>query len=254
MIKKLDEMFEVLQSMQKKRLVAAFANDSHTIEAVNLAIDKGIIEGILVGDEKIIRESCKHENIDVSKFDIVHEPDELAAARKAVKIINEGRGDFLMKGLVSTDKYMRAILDKENGLMKQGAVLTHITVMENPNYHKLLIFGDVAIIPQPELKEKIIISNYLIKTAIALGIKKPKLAVIAATELVSLKMQACIDAALLSKMADSGQIKGAYVDGPLALDVAIDKESAQIKKLKGEVAGDADCSSVSDGTHYATPG
>jgi len=240
-ITRLDQMFEALKSSPKKRLVCAFANDDHSISAVSQAIDMGLLEGTLVGDEKEINKVCVHLGIDAGKFSIVHESDEMKAAYKAVDLINEGKGNLLMKGLVSTDKYMRAILDKERGLMNKGAVLSHVTVMENPNYHKLLIVGDVAILPAPELPEKIAIANYLINTAHALGIEKPKLAVIAASEQVSAKMQASVDAALLSKMADRGQIKGAYVDGPMALDVAIDKESADIKKVGGPVAGDADC-------------
>ena len=241
MIKKLDDLFGVLKAQKSKRLVAAFANDAHTIGAVSQAIDKGIIEATLVGDKEAIAAVCQEENIDIKKFQIVNQPDEMEAARWAVRIINEGHGDMLMKGLVSTDKYMRAILDKENGLMTPGAILSHVTVMENPVYHKLLIVGDVAIIPLPELKEKIAITNYLIRVAHALGIEKPKVAVLAATEQVMPKMPACVDAALISKMADRGQIKGALVEGPLALDVAIDKESARIKKIKSPVAGDADC-------------
>jgi phosphate butyryltransferase len=241
MIKKLDDMFSLLKSLPHKRLVAAFANDSHTIGAVNKAVDLGLIEATLVGDKNQISAVCKKENIEISKFRIVHESDEMQAARKAVSLINDGEGAILMKGLVSTDKYMKAILDKENGLLPPKAILSHITVMENPNYHKLLFFGDVAIIPQPELKDKIAITNYLISAAKALGVKKPKVALLAATEQISPKMQACVDAALISKMADRGQIKDAFIDGPLALDVAIDKESAEIKKLNSEVAGDADC-------------
>jgi len=240
-ITKLDQMFEVLKSRPKKRLVAAYANDEHSVSAVSMAIDMGLLEGTLVGDENEIKKVCDEHGIDFSKFTIVHEADEMKAAMKAVELINNGEGNLLMKGLVSTDKYMRAILDKEKGLMNKGAVLSHVTVLENPNYHKLLIVGDVAILPAPELAEKVAITNYLIHTAHALGIEKPKVAVIAASEQVSPKMPACVDGALLSKMADRGQIKGAYVDGPLALDVAIDKESAEIKKVSGPVAGDADC-------------
>jgi len=241
MIKKLDELFLELKARKSKRLVVAFANDVHSIAAVSKAIDMGIVEATLVGDQEQIKAVCSKENIDVQKFDVVHETDEMAAAYRAVALINEGKGDMLMKGLVSTDKYMRAMLDKENGLLNKGAILSHVTVMENPNYHKLLIFGDVAIIPAPELKEKIAITNYLIQTAHALGNKRPKVAILAATELVMPKMAACVDAALLSKMADRGQIVGAVVEGPLALDVAIDKEAAKIKKLENEVVGDADC-------------
>jgi phosphate butyryltransferase len=240
-ITRLDQMFEVLKSSKRKRLIAAFANDEHSISAVSEAIDLGIVEGTLVGDKDEIEKVCKSHGIDATKFTIVHEADEMKAARKAVELINKGDGNLLMKGLVSTDKYMRAILDKENGLMDKGAVLSHVTVMENPSYHKLLIVGDVAILPAPEVAEKIAITNYLIHTAHALGIEKPKVALIAASEVVSPKMQASVDAAIISKMADRGQIKGAFVDGPFALDVAIDMESAQIKKISGEVAGDADC-------------
>lgn len=240
-ITRLDQMFEQLKSSAKKRLVAAYANDEHSISAVSEAIDMGLVEGTLVGDQNEIEKNCKALAIDPGKFRIVHEPDEMKAARKAVELIKEGEGNLLMKGLVSTDKYMRAILDKEQGLMPKGAVLSHVTVMENPNYHKLLIVGDVAILPAPELHEKVAITNYLIHTAHSLGIEKPKVALIGASEVITPKMQTSVDAALISKMADRGQIKGAYVDGPFALDVAIDRESATIKKITGEVAGDADC-------------
>jgi phosphate butyryltransferase len=184
---------------------------------------------------------CDKLSIDVNKFRLVHEPDEMKAAMKAVRMINAGEGDLLMKGLVSTDKYMKAILNKEEGLMNPGAVLSHVTVMENPNYHKLMIVGDVAIIPLPDFKQKISIVNYLISTAKALGIDMPKVAVISATEQMLAGIPSSSEAAMIAKMADRGQIKGAYIDGPLALDTAIDKESAEIKKLTGNVAGDADC-------------
>ena len=241
MITRLEQMIEAAKAKSRKRIVAAYANDSHTIEAVYHAIELGIVDGILVGDEPTIRKVCSDLNIDPGKFRIVQEADEQKAAHKAVELIVKGEGDILMKGLVSTDKYMRAILNKEAGLMPPKAVLSHVTVMENANYHKLMIVGDVAIIPAPDLDQKIAITNYLIKTAHALGIEKPKVALIAATEQMLPGMPACVDASIISKMADRGQIKGALVDGPLSLDTAIDKESAEIKKLKSEVAGDADC-------------
>jgi phosphate butyryltransferase len=168
-------------------------------------------------------------------------PAEQEAASKAVAMVRSGEGDVLMKGALSTDKYMKAILNKERGLMEPGAVLSHVTVIENPRYHKLLVVGDVAVIPAPELKEKIAILGYLAATARALGTDAPKVAVLAASEQVLPKMQACVDAALLAKMAERGQIRGAVVDGPLALDVAIDRESADTKGLGGPVCGDADC-------------
>lgn len=234
-------MFDVLKSGKKKHLIAAFANDVHTIEAIHKAVKLGIIDATLVGDKKIIESVCKKENIDTGSFTIVHENNETDATIKAVHLINSGKGDLIMKGMVSTDKYMRAILNKENGLMDPGAILTHISVVEPKKYHKLLIVGDVAIIPLPDLKEKKVIVKFLIKTAHSLGIERPKVAVLAATEQILPKMQACIDAVVLSKMSERGQIKGAVIDGPFGLDVAIDKESAEIKKITSEVAGDADC-------------
>ncbi len=240
-INKLEQMFTVLNSRKKKRLVAAFANDSHTIGAVSKAIDRGLIEATLVGNKNIITKICTEESIDINKFKIVNETVDTKAAAKAVELIHNGEGDILMKGLISTENYMRAILNKEKGLMPPKAILSHITIMENVNYHKLLIFGDVAVIPAPELKEKVAIIKYLIQTAKALNIEKPKVAVIAASEQVSVKMQATVDGAILSKMGDRKQFGDAIVEGPLALDLAIDKESAEIKKIDTPVAGDADC-------------
>ncbi|MDD4149496.1 MAG: phosphate acyltransferase, partial [Bacteroidales bacterium] len=138
-ITKLTDVIEAVKSKPKKRLSVAFANDPHTIEAVSSAIDIGIIEGILVGDEKTIKEICEHEKIDVNKFTIVQESDEIKATTTAVRLVNEGKADFIMKGLVSTDKYMRAILNKETGLLPPKAVLSHVVVMEFAHYHKLLI-------------------------------------------------------------------------------------------------------------------
>ncbi|HUX53105.1 MAG TPA: phosphate acyltransferase [Williamwhitmania sp.] len=240
-ITKLEQIFDVVRSKGKKRLVAAFANDSHTIGAVSMAIDMGIIDGILVGDEATIKKVCEEEKIDIKKFRIVQEADEMKAASKAVDLINKGEGDILMKGLVSSDKYMKAILNKETGLMPPKAVLSHVTVIEVPTYHKLLTVGDVAVIPAPDFGQKLAITNYVIKVAQSLQIEKPKVAILAATEQMLAGMPACAEAAMIAKMADRGQIKGAVVDGPLALDVAIDKEAADIKKVGGSVAGDADC-------------
>lgn len=239
-ITKLAQLFDLVQSKGKKRLVAAYAIDSHTIEAVSMAVDKGLVEGILVGDEATIRKVCAEHGIDANKFKIVQENDEAKAAAKAVEIVNAGEADVLMKGLCSTDKYMRAILNKEKGLLPPKATLSHVGVLETPRYHKLLIMSDVAVIPAPDFRQKVAITNYVITTAKAIGISKPKVAILAATEQMLDGMPACVEAAMIAKMGDRGQIKGADIDGPLSLDCAIDKESVEIKKLVSCVAGDAD--------------
>jgi phosphate butyryltransferase len=241
MITTFEQIFENLRSKPRKRLVAAWAVDDHTINAAKLAVEAGIVDATLVGNEKMIREVCEHEKIDPTIFKIVHIEEEVKAVSAAVDIINEGQGDILMKGLCSTDKYMRAILNKERGLLPPKAVLSHVTVMANPQYHKLLVLGDIAVIPAPDLNQKIAITNYVVKTSHALGNSKPKVAIITATEQMLPGMQACVDAAIISKMADRGQISGCVVDGPLALDVALSAEAVAVKKLVSPVAGDADC-------------
>ncbi len=240
-IRKLEQMFEVLRSKPKKRLVAAYANDDHTICAVNAAVMEGLIEATLIGDEKVIAEVCKAEGIEMSNFRIIHEPEDVKAAAKACDLINAGEADILMKGLLPTDKYMRAILNKERGLCPPNVTLAHVAVVENPNYHKLLTVSDSAIIPLPDLKQKQTLLKYVTTTAKAIGVACPKVALVCATEQMSAGIPACVDAAIIAKMADRGQIKGCLVDGPLSLDLALDAETVAIKKLNSPVAGDADC-------------
>ncbi len=242
MFTKFEDIFAELAGRgSKKKMIAAWAVDEHTIAAAGKAVDLGLIEATLVGDENLIKEQCKKDGIDVSKFKIVHNPNELPAVAQAVELINAGEGEILMKGLCSTDKFMRAILNKEKGLLPPKAVLSHVAVLENPNYHKLIFISDMAVIPAPDLDQKKAMMGYLINTAKAMGIAKPKVALIAATEQMMPKMPACVDAAILAKMADRGQVGSCIADGPLALDVAIDMESVQIKHLESPVAGDADC-------------
>lgn len=232
---------ELQKRETKKRMVAAWAVDDHTVSAASLAVERGIAQVTLVGDKGLIVKVCDSEGIDITKFDIVDEPSELKAVSRAVEMVRNGEGDFLMKGLCSTDKFLRAVLNKETGLLPPKGTLTHCGVIEIPSYHKLLFVGDVAVIPAPDLKQKQFIMECLVRTAKSVGVEMPKVALIAATEQVLGSQPATMEAALLAKMADRGQIKGCIADGPLALDVAIDMESVQIKGLKSPVAGDADC-------------
>jgi len=225
----------------RKRMIAAWGVDGHTVAAAGKAVELGLADVTLVGDETLIAQACKDESIDKELFTIVHNPNEMASIAQAVQMVRDGEGDFLMKGLCSTDKFLRAILNKETGLLPPKGTLTHCTTLEIPTYHKLLFVGDVAVIPAPDLKQKQIIMECLVKTAQAVGVVRPKVAIIAATEQVLPSQPASIEAAILSKMVDRGQIKGCVADGPLALDVAIDQESVAIKGLVSPVAGDADC-------------
>ena len=242
MITKFSDVFAELKAGNVcKRMVAAWAVDEHTIEAASKAVDLGIVTATLVGDKEMIKDVCAKNDIDVEKFEIVNEPNELKAVSRAVQLVHDGEGDVLMKGLCSTDKFLRAILNKETGLLPPKGVLSHVGIIENPKYHKLMFLTDMAVIPQPDFRQKVKLANYVIKVAKSFGIAKPKVAFIAASEQMLDSMPACMEAAMLAKMCDRGQIPGCIADGPLALDVAIDAEAVQIKKLVSPVAGDADC-------------
>ena len=240
-INTLDDLLSAVQKLPRKRLAVAWANDAHTLEAVHAAVAAGLVEAILVGDEALMKQVCQEQGFPLERCRLIHAATEAEAAARAVALVRSGEADLLMKGLLSTEIYMRAILHKEQGLLNPGAILSHVTVMEHPGHPKLLIAGDVAVLPEPDLKEKLAILGYLVKTAKALGIELPKVAVLSASEHVQPKLRSSVEGALLAKMADRGQIKGALVDGPLSLDAAIDPEAARIKGVGGPVAGDADC-------------
>lgn len=240
-LERLDDIFSLLKSQEKKTLIAVNAIDGHSLEAIAEAVEIGIASAIVTGDREKIQEQCESHRINPDLFQIEHVVSEDEAAFRAVVLAKEISGSILMKGLISTDKYMRAILNKEIGLLQPGAILSHVSVIDNPNYHKLLIVSDVAIIPYPTLQQKITMVQYLKEMALSLGIQVPKIALIAPTEQVLPALVSCTDAAEIVKVAENRQFSPAIVFGPMALDVAIDLESAQIKNITSEVAGDADC-------------
>lgn len=242
MISNFQELFTQLKEKGIcKRLVVAWGVDEHSIEAAYRAVELGIVEATLVGDKSKIEAVCSANSFDLNKLNIVDEPVELKAVSRAVALVHDGQGDVLMKGLCSTDKFLRAILNKECGLLPPKGVLSHVGIIENPNYHKLLFVSDIAVIPAPDFRQKVKMTGYLTTVARSFGIAKPKVAFIAASEQMLDSMPACMEGAMLSTMASRGQLGACIGDGPLALDVAIDQESVEIKGLKSEVAGDADC-------------
>ncbi len=241
MITKLQQIVETAVARGKRRLVIAHGQDSHSIEAAAMAIEAGLVDVTLVGDPAQIEQTCNQTGIDISKFDIVTSTSMEESVEIAVKMVRNGAGDVLMKGIVPTDRYMRGILNKEWGLLPPGATLSHVTVMEIPAYHKLLTVGDVAIIPHPTLVQKSHITKYLLQTAYSLGIERPKVSFLAPSEQLLPKVPSSVEALELAKMGQAGELGEGYFEGPLAFDVSIDKESADIKGLKGEVVGDADC-------------
>ncbi|WP_158752115.1 bifunctional enoyl-CoA hydratase/phosphate acetyltransferase [Acidobacterium sp. S8] len=208
---------------------------SGAVEAANL----GIIIPILVGPRDKIEATAKSAGLDISSFEIVDTSHSNASAAKAVELVRLAQAELLMKGSLHTDELMAAVVSREGGL-RTGRRISHVFVMDIPTYHKVLIVTDGAINIFPTLEDKADICQNAIDLAISLGLKKPKVAILAAVETVTSKMPATIDAAALCKMADRKQITGAILDGPLAFDNAISKEAALTKGIHSEVAGDPD--------------
>ena len=198
-----------------------------------------LIVPLLVGPASQIAEIAAASNIDISHLQIIDAPNSVAAARKAVELIREGKAEILMKGSLHTDELMAAVVSREGGL-RTGRRISHAFVMDVPTYHKVLIVTDGAINIAPTLEEKVDICQNAIDLARSLGLETPKVAIVTAVETVNSKMPATLDAAALCKMAERGQIKGAILDGPLAFDNAISKQAAKTKGIKSEVAGDPD--------------
>jgi phosphate butyryltransferase len=246
-MKSLNDILDLAKKVGPKKVAVASAEDEEVLLALEQARKERIIEGILVGTKEKIEKLARKDQIDIRKFEIEEETDGFAASLKCCELINRGEADLMMKGLVETAHFMKAILDKEKGLgtgksygSKVG-LLSHVAVFEIPRYPKLLMITDAAINISPSLMEKAQIIQNAVDVSHSLGIGTPLVACIAAVEKVNPeKMPATVDCACLSKMAQRGQIKGAIVDGPLGLDNAISEKSAEVKGIKSQVAGNAD--------------
>jgi phosphotransacetylase len=203
------------------------------------AAQKKLIVPILVGPAAKIAETAKAAGLDLTGLEIIDAVHSHASAEKAVALVREGRAEVLMKGSLHTDELLSAVVSRDKGL-RTGRRISHAFLMDVPTYHKVLVVTDAAINIAPTLEDKVDICQNAIDLATALGVKVPKVAILAAVETVTSKMPATIDAACLCKMADRGQIKGGLLDGPLAFDNAISKEAAKTKGITSEVAGDPD--------------
>jgi phosphate acetyltransferase len=219
--------------------------DESSLRGAIEAAEANLIVPILVGPEAKIRAVAKENGLDISTFRIVDAPHSNAAAAKAVELVRMGEAEVLMKGSLHTDELLSAVVNKDTGL-RTGRRLSHVFVMDVPTYHKPLLITDAAINIYPSLDDKVDIVQNAIDLCHAFGIKLPKVAILSAVETVNPKITSTLEAAALCKMADRGQITGGLLDGPLAMDNAISKEAAAIKKIKSEVAGDADILLVPD--------
>ena len=240
MSKNFSDLLSRVSACKKKTLSVAVAQDKAVLEAVKAAKERGIADAILVGDEAKINEIAAELGMDMSEYTVINETDTVTASLKAVQLVHDGKADMYMKGLLDTKTFLKSVLDKEVGL-RTGKSLSHVCVFEVPGIDRLLFLTDVAFMPYPTLEDKVTIIDYTVEVAKACGVECPKVAPLAAVEVVNPKMPVTVDAAELTKMNEEGKITGCIVDGPLSLDIALYKEAAEEKgALDRKIVGDAD--------------
>lgn len=241
----MEELTQFAQSTPALLMAVACAEDAPVLEAVKLACDKKIITPLLVGDKAKILEEAKKADVNVDEWEIIDVPDKKEACETAARLAGEGKVRLIMKGMVDTSIIMKAVLNKEYGLRKEG-VLSHIGALEVSGFDRLFYITDSALNIAPDLDAKAAIINNAVEVAHALGNEEPKVAALCAVEKVNEKMQCTLDAAKLAEMNREGTIKGCVVEGPFALDNAVSAEAAAHKGVSGAVAGSADVLLVPD--------
>ena len=240
MSKTFDELIAKVNEMEMKKVSVAVAQDSAVLEAVRAAKDRKIADAILVGDKDKIQKVADEMNVDISDFEIIHVADDIEASLTAVKLVHDGKADMYMKGLLPTKDFLKSVLNKEVGL-RTGKALSHVCVFEIKGIDHLLFLTDVAFMPYPTLEDKVSIIENTLQITKACGIENPKVAPLAAVEVVNPKMPVTVEAAELTQMNKDGKITGCIVDGPLSLDLSIDPEAAKHKGATDRaIQGDAD--------------
>ncbi len=240
MIKHINDMLEKAVEGKIMKLAVAAAEDTEVLEAVKQAVEAGVIEPVLFGNEEDIRRIAESVGLNLEDVQVNHCDDFVASARAAVQSVSEGRSDFLMKGLLDTSVLLKAVLDKGIGL-RTDRLLSHVMVYEPEAYHKLLLLTDGGMNIAPSLEEKKMIVHNAVQAATALGISPVKVACITAKEKVSDKMEATVDAAALKALQQEGEFgENVVVEGPIAFDLAVSEEACKIKKFNSPVGGDAD--------------
>lgn len=240
MLKNFNELLKKLDTLKKKKIVVAMAEDGDVLLSLEKARSQGLTEAVLIGSKKILDKIASEKNLDLSNYEVINNENDESCITEAIKFVRQGEAQVLMKGLCSTKLFLQGILDKESGL-KSSPVLSHLAIFESPNYHKLLLMSDAAMNIAPDLNEKIAITKNAINAAISLGYKQPKVAMLSAVEKVNASgMPSSADAAIIAKMSERGQIANAIIDGPLAIDNALSEHANVVKNLNSPVGGDTD--------------
>ena len=240
MNKSFDDLLKKLATVEKKKVSVAVAQDKEVLLAVKAAKERNIADSILVGDADEIKIIADEIGMSLDGYEVIDVKDKTDAARTAVKLVSDGKADMYMKGLLETKDFLRSVLDKEVGL-RTGRPLSHVCVFEMEGVDHLLFLTDVAFVPYPTLEDKANIIRNTVEICEACGIDNPKVAPLAAVEVVNPKMPETIEADELTKMNERGEIERCIVDGPLSLDLATVPEAAEHKGATGrKIVGDAD--------------
>jgi phosphate butyryltransferase len=239
-VKSLDELVRRVKSSSRKRIAVAFGQDPYTIESLVQAVSNELAEAVLIGDKTIIKAVCIEKGIDSNIFEIFHNPDPVSSCLDAVKMVRSGSVDVIMKGLVGTDKFLKAVMDKEKGILPPGAIMSYVGALDIPKYDKLLFISDPAVIPFPDLEQKTAMVKYSVTMANKLGIENPKVSLVSCTEKVNPGIPNTLIDEAICGMNKQGLITGCTIDGPLDIFLSCDKTAVEVKGVPTPINGEAD--------------
>ncbi|WP_429234475.1 phosphate acyltransferase [Aeromonas salmonicida] len=242
LLSSLESFVEIAKNKSKLKslkIAVAAAEDETTIAALKMVSEQGIAEPILVGDREMIVSLAEKLGFDIYRYEIIHEKNKGEACKRAVALVKEGHADILTRGAIGTPEYLRPILHRETGL-KKAKIVSQAAFVQMATYHKVFVYTDSGINISPDVNEKAQMIQQCVDVFHSLGVSKPKVAVIAATEGVKTAMPSTIDAAILTQMNRRDSIKGCIVDGPLSIDLAFSADSVRHKGITTDVGGDVD--------------
>ncbi len=238
-IQNFEQLRDQVQAAAKCKVVVIAAHDGHTLEAVLKTKEEGILDYVLVGKEKEILEIGKSLGHEIDPADVIDSQTDEDAVEKGIQLVREGKADFIQKGLLQTSTLLKGVVDKEKGI-RTGKAMSHVALLDIPNYHKVVGVTDGGMMLYPDLAKKKDIANNAVDMFRGFAYERPKMAALCAVEVLNPKMQATVDAVELQKMAEAGEIPNCDFAGPISMDLAVSKESAQIKGYESPVTGEVD--------------
>jgi phosphate butyryltransferase len=230
----------------RKRAALVASHDSHALEAVISARREGLIEATLIGDSLLTADYLAQAGEQVDDYRLIDCPDNATSALKAIELVKAGELDFIIKGLIETAELMKPLVNKETGLVKVGAIVCPVALIQSPRYHKVFALADVGINLHPDQDKMIKIIDNAVWLLKRIGVELPKVALLSAAEKVNPKLPDSLQAEAIKQLNDADEITGCIIEGPISLDLAIDKQAAAIKNYQSPVAGDADALIVPD--------